>query len=101
PGALIIGLGPQQTRSVTTPQSRYDALKAGFRAAADASGRCLWIDNSPMGEPLLFGSATSGNISIWFDAGDTNHLNDAGQSGWGRRVGTAVINALTARFANS
>ena len=98
PDALIVGLGPQQTRSVTTLQSRFDALQAGLLAGAAGDPRCLWIDNSPTGDQLLFGSAATGNISLWFDAGDVNHLNDAGNAGWGRRVGTAVVSALALRF---
>jgi hypothetical protein len=98
PDALIIGIGPQQTRAVTMPQSRFDALKAGFLAAAGSDPRCLWIDNSPAGDQFLFGSSSTGNISIWIDSGDTNHLNDVGNAGWGRRVGSAVLSTLAARF---
>jgi hypothetical protein len=76
-----------------------DALQAGFNAAAGTDQRMFWIDNSPSGDQFLFtGDTATGNVSIWIDSGDTNHPNDTGNAGWGRALGTAVLNAIQARF---
>jgi hypothetical protein len=101
PYAVIVGIGPQQTRALTTAQSRFDALKAGFVTGSGGAMRAVWIDNSPAGEPVLFGSASTGNISIWIDNSDQNHLNDVGNANWGRRVATMVINAIAARYGTA
>ena len=111
PGAIIVGFGPQVTRAFATTQARFDACKAGWVAAgasvvangvvtvAGTNPNLLYVDNSPNAENWLFGTSLTGWVSLYFNAGDTNHLNDVGQASWGRRVGRSVAAAVQAAYA--
>lgn len=94
PGALIAAFGPQTTLGTTTPQTRYDAIKAGFMAAAGTDQRLLWIDNSPAGE-AWYASATRNAACI---GADNTHPNDVGKILLGHRAGQSILAALSNRF---
>lgn len=111
PTALIVGFGPQVTRSYATTQARFDAYKAGWVAAGasvvakgvvitvGSNPNLLYVDNSPAAENWLFGTSATGNVSTYFNGTDTNHLLDFGQASWGRRVGRSVAAAIQAAYA--
>jgi len=92
PNAVIIAWGPQTTLGTTTPQSRHDAIKAGFLAAAGSNKRCIWIDSSPAGQGW-FANATE--RAAWIGT-DNTHPNDLGKIGYGRRAGNASVAAVQA-----
>ena len=110
PGAIVMGWGPQMTRAYATPQSRFDVVRAAWVAlgasvvingavvVAGSNPRLVYIDNSATAESWLFGTATVGNISVYFNASDQNHLGDPGQAAYGRRVGRSVAAALRAVY---
>lgn len=109
---IIMGWGPQVTRAYATTQARFDAVRAAWVAlgasvvingavvVAGSNPQLVYIDNSPSGENWLFGTATQGNVSTYFNASDQNHLLDLGQAAYGRRVGRSVAAALRAVYAS-
>lgn len=111
PNAIIMGWGPQVTRAYPTTQARFDVVRAAWVAlgatvvingavvVAGTNPRLVYIDNSPSGESWLFGTSTTGNVSVYFNASDQNHLGDLGQAAYGRRVGRSIAAALRAVYA--
>lgn len=93
PNAIIFGAGPQYTTNTNTTQTRYDAHAAGFAAAAGGAKRMIYIDHSGNGENYLF----AGNVATYV-GGDGNHLNDAGQPYYGRRIGDSMVNGIRTVF---
>lgn len=93
PGAILFGCGPQVTKANPASQSRFDAVKAGFQAAAGADPRFIWLDNSPTGDNWMFGPSGTGNVSRYIGA-DNIHVTDSGSAYLGRRMGESLLNAL-------
>ena len=97
PKALIVVHGPlgrtlsPSPNAHVTPQSRYDAIKAGVIAAAAGDKRVIYIDNSPSGTPWV----TAGNQGTYLGA-DGTHLTNAGMSGCGYAFATALLAACAA-----
>lgn len=95
PNAVIVAWGPQTTLGTTTPQSRHDAIRAGFLAAAGGNKRCIWLDSSPAG---LGWFADATERAAWIGS-DNTHPNDPGKIGYGRRAGNASVAAVQALAA--
>jgi len=93
PTAIIVGFGPQFAVSTQPGQSRYDAAKAGFLAAAGNDPRMIWIDNSPAGEAWM----TTANIGTIIGP-DNIHPNRLGVEYLGNTIASSVLQAISARF---
>lgn len=98
PNAIIVGLGPQGTfngtAGVSPTQSRYDACRAGFVAAAGSDPRMIWVDISPTGA-AVYSNTTRNAANV---GSDNLHPNDAGARVYAALEAQAILAALNARF---
>lgn len=88
PDAIIFGTGPESTTNRVATQSRWDAMKAGFVAAAKGDPRMIWLDGGPNAENWMAGKVAR-IIGV-----DNTHPNNAGHEYLGRREGDSMINAV-------
>lgn len=91
PTALIFGCGPEACPNTPAVQSRFDAMRAGFLAAANSDSRCIWLDSSPSGENWINPS----NFAAYIGP-DGTHVNDAGSVYLGGRMGQSILDAIAA-----
>lgn len=94
PDAIIVGSGPQYAVQIKPPQSRFDAAKAGFLAAAGADPRMIHLDNSLTGENWMFDG-----INATIIGADGLHPTKVGAQYLGERIGGSIAAAVKTRFS--
>lgn len=87
PQAIIIGMGQAVTPNAPFSQSRQDAIKAGFDAAAAGDKRMVWVPQTWL---------TDANATSYVSS---DHPTDAGKAYIGRQMGYGILNAVAAAYA--